>query len=224
MCDCGNEITVLRNNLGRTAKSCGCTKLAAQDLTEQRFGRLTAMRRSAKLRGRAAAWECLCDCGKRTVVNVYSLVKGGSKSCGCHKREMARLRALDITGQRFGYLLALERAENMNNGTATAWRCVCDCGNETVVRLDQLKSGAVKSCGCYNQELASKRQLDDLTGKRFYRLTVADRNGSSPAGAVLWNCVCDCGVKTVVSAGNLRSGAVKSCGCLNVERLYSQAH
>ena len=35
------------------------------------------------------------------------------------------------------------------------WLCRCDCGNETTVRGYDLKSGKVKSCGCYNREKQS---------------------------------------------------------------------
>lgn len=53
----------------------------------------------------------------------------------------------------------------------------------------------------------------DLTGQKFNLLTVIDR-AESNNGKTYWNCICDCGTKTVVSGSNLRSGAVKSCGCL----------
>lgn len=46
------------------------------------------------------------------------------------------------------------------------------------------------------------------TGRKFGRLTVLAEDESR------WRCVCDCGRKTVVSAGNLRSGNTRSCGCL----------
>ena len=53
---------------------------------------------------------------------------------------------LDLTGQRYGHLTVLGPAENI--GTRTAWRCLCDCGRETVVRTNRLRSGHTKSCGC----------------------------------------------------------------------------
>ena len=53
---------------------------------------------------------------------------------------------LDLTGQRYGHLTVLGPAENV--GTRTAWRCLCDCGKETVVLTHRLRCGHTKSCGC----------------------------------------------------------------------------
>lgn len=35
-------------------------------------------------------------------------------------------------------------------------KCICDCGNEKVVKKYHIRSGAVKSCGCHQKEQASK--------------------------------------------------------------------
>lgn len=53
---------------------------------------------------------------------------------------------LDLTGERYGRLTVIGPAENI--GTRTAWRCRCDCGKETVVRSNRLRSGHTSSCGC----------------------------------------------------------------------------
>ena len=53
---------------------------------------------------------------------------------------------LDLTGQRFGLLTVVARAENV--GPRTAWLCRCDCGGERVVKTVHLRAGKVKSCGC----------------------------------------------------------------------------
>lgn len=54
----------------------------------------------------------------------------------------------------------------------------------------------------------------DLTGQKFGKLTAIrpteERGGS---GAVVWECLCDCGKTTFVDRGNLISGRSQSCGC-----------
>lgn len=44
-------------------------------------------------------------------------------------------RIIDLTGQRFGRLTVVEKADNVmiGNQSKTAWRCICDCKNETIV-------------------------------------------------------------------------------------------
>lgn len=53
--------------------------------------------------------------------------------------------ALDLTGQRFGELIALQRVDN--SVMKRAWRCKCSCGEIKNVRTDALKRGKTKSCG-----------------------------------------------------------------------------
>ncbi len=51
----------------------------------------------------------------------------------------------DITGERYGKLIALSVAVNT---VYRSWRCRCDCGNIKVARQSTLREGDVKSCGC----------------------------------------------------------------------------
>ena len=60
----------------------------------------------------------------------------------------------DLSGQRFGRLIALSEAERSPLGR-TQWLCRCDCGNVKVVASRHLKNGATKSCGCWHDEAAS---------------------------------------------------------------------
>jgi len=53
----------------------------------------------------------------------------------------------------------------------------------------------------------------DLTGRQYFNLTVVSRNKSF-VGKTMWDCLCDCGNMTIVDSRNLRTGKVKSCGCL----------
>ena len=55
-------------------------------------------------------------------------------------------KKLDLTGQRFGQLTVIGPAENISN--RTAWKCLCGCGRETVVKTCRLRNGHAVSCGC----------------------------------------------------------------------------
>lgn len=61
-------------------------------------------------------------------------------------------KAIDLTGQRFGRLVVLERAENEPKKHAR-WLCKCDCGNELIVQSHCLKLGGQKSCGCLREQM-----------------------------------------------------------------------
>lgn len=65
------------------------------------------------------------------------------------------MRFIDLTGQRFGRLLVLDRATNDAQGRAR-WRCACDCGNEAVITRHHLRDGRTKSCGCLRRDVASE--------------------------------------------------------------------
>ena len=57
-------------------------------------------------------------------------------------------KAKDITGQRFGKLVAV-RSDGINpTRKGMMWICACDCGNEARIDGRQLRAGATKSCGC----------------------------------------------------------------------------
>lgn len=74
---------------------------------------------------------------------------------------------IDLTGKRFNNLTVIERAESTKNGR-TRWLCKCDCGNETVVSSANLKTGAVKSCGCLRKKPANKTH--GLSKTPLYRM------------------------------------------------------
>ena len=66
--------------------------------------------------------------------------------------------------------------------------------------------------------------LIDLSGQRFGMLTVIERASNDKSGSATWQCKCDCGNKTVVTSGNLRSGKQKSCGCLRHRPTWNRTH
>ncbi len=61
-------------------------------------------------------------------------------------------KLIDLTGQRFGRLVVIERAKNGKNRGAR-WICRCDCGNIKTIYGYNLRSGCSRSCGCLQKEL-----------------------------------------------------------------------
>lgn len=125
-----------------------------------------------------------------------------------------------MTGQRFGRWTVLEFA-GVDKRKKARWKCKCDCGNIKIVSGAVLQSGESKSCGCLNNEVRAengRKNALDIVGKRFGRLTVVSREGNDKFGRSTWNCVCDCGNKTVIAGYLLTTGHTKSCGCLKIEK------
>ena len=60
--------------------------------------------------------------------------------------DLLGVQGANLTGKRFGKLIALEKVRI--GYSKYKWRCVCDCGNEHFVNTYHLLHGDVKSCGC----------------------------------------------------------------------------
>lgn len=171
-CECGNLKSIPRSTLrdGR-AKSCGClqrentSKANTKNLVGQKIGRLTVIERDTTKTGGNVYWLCKCDCGNPELISVSSSHLGKSTlSCGCLQKERtSEAHLINLTNQRFGKLIVLERDSKIVY--PTHWLCKCDCGNIVSVGAANLRSGKTESCGCINskgEEAISKilRELD----------------------------------------------------------------
>ena len=131
--------------------------------------------------------------------------------------------AEDLTGKKFNKLTVIRRATEeewpRGSGRHAKWLCKCECGNLTFVQSSELKNGKTKSCGCIAKESAAKlayklgkEHFQDLTGKKFGKLTVI-KQGPYYQKQIQWECKCDCGATTLVRAYYLLNGHTTSCGC-----------
>ena len=123
----------------------------------------------------------------------------------------------DLTNKKFGRLQVLKQADNIktpNGRSHVAWLCECECGNQIIVRGDNLRNGHTVSCGCRKREIlaeAGKNRISDFTGKTFGRLTVKGDSGKRENnGGVLWECECSCGNIIYVSSHSLSKGSTLS--------------
>ena len=136
------------------------------DRTGQRFGLLSVLYRVPGIPGpdgkSKVKWMCKCDCGTEKAVTGNSLVSGDTTSCGCLSKSRPGNGFVDMTGQRFGRLTVLSRADDIqrkNGKSILRWSCLCECGAKTVVKAMRLASGHTQSCGC----LRSDKMREEMT-------------------------------------------------------------
>lgn len=195
----------------------------AKDITGQRFGRWTALYRTAN-QGKSVMWKCRCDCGKEKNVIAATLGKS-SNSCGCLQKEQVierskRLYTIDITGQKFGRLTVLkmiDKPEDVKDVGTGAWcECQCDCGTIIQVKANWLKTKGVQSCGCLHRETSAQNGRSsaiDLTNKRFGKIVALyPTEKRVRSGSIVWHCICDCGEEKDIPSTDLVQNKTHSCG------------
>ncbi|MBQ7922995.1 MAG: transcriptional regulator [Clostridia bacterium] len=123
----------------------------------------------------------------------------------------------DLIGRRFGKLTVLAKTGEQEDRYWT-WQCRCDCGKEIIVNTKRLTRGTITDCGCGKRLQISPGPIpEDLTGRRYGKLTVTHLAKQLESGKTSWFCQCDCGNQCVVTAYSLHYSKRKSCGCLHRE-------
>ena len=120
------------------------------------------------------------------------------------------MKLIDLIGQRYGKLTVVSRS-NIKKSNKIYWNCICDCGKETIVSGNNLRTGKVISCGCAHQ----KAKLEDLTGQHFGDFTVLKLDDTQDYVRIHWICQCNCGNVVSIQACHLKSGRQLNCGCKN---------
>lgn len=86
---------------------------------------------------------------------------------------MSRGKIKDLTGIRFGRLVAVAKTEERID-RRVVWECKCDCGNMHHVQSNSLLSGKTRSCGCLEREHQKKfgeaRTTHHQSRDKFYYL------------------------------------------------------
>ena len=94
-CDCGNtKVLPIASVKWSRVRSCGClfekhiTELNKQDITGQKYDRLTALRPTEERDSSGSIiWECQCECGNMVLLSVNAFRNGRVHSCGCLYQE-----------------------------------------------------------------------------------------------------------------------------------------
>lgn len=120
--------------------------------------------------------KCKClDCGKEQAVNIYDMVKGSTKNCGCTRKK-------DVIGKTFGLWTVISRSHFDQN---TYYNCKCECGKTAIIPLQTLTSGGSKSCGCGFKITTEKEAKQKAVIEVFVRNKNVNRhygNGNLPVG------------------------------------------
>lgn len=184
------------------------------DLSGHRFGKLEVIKYSY-IKCSHAHWLCRCDCGTEKVIDGSNLRRGHTRSCGCYSKQYcSESKRLDLISKKFGKLEVIEFVNIKRigkHGSASMWKCKCDCGGEIITHGSSLIRGSTTSCGC-NKRL-------DLLGRKFNRLKVIDFVGMNKYNCSVWLCECDCGNNKIVPGNYLMTKRTQSCGCFHKQRM-----
>lgn len=128
------------------------------------------------------------------------------------KRTLKYGERLDITGERYGALVALYPTNNKKSG-AYCWMFKCDCGNTKELPMNQVRYGSIKSCGCLiNKKPHPKPKQRLSVGDKFGKLTVIELLGNKGKGTHFYSKVrCDCGNEFKERDSCLINGRVTQC-------------
>lgn len=138
-----------------------------KDLIGMRFGRLVVTSEAiGRAKNGGILYNCDCDCGNSCIASSGNLMRGRALSCGCLTQEYYDSLSKDITGMRFGSLVAIKPIgrKGAPGNYKRLWLCLCDCGNYIKVTLSDLVSGNTQSCGC-NKTSRGERFIADLLVK-----------------------------------------------------------
>lgn len=224
-CLCGREQSTAKSDWARVDRECHC------EMTPRRFPRVSLM---GHVYGRLTVvgwlgrrpngfhhyWKVLCECGNTRDIAGCDLrrTRHPTHSCGCLVVEWVRSEARkqilmhDLTGQRFGRLVALEQLPARGACRNYWWRCLCECGNTTAKIGTALTGGKAASCGCWPYE----PKAQDISGKRFGHLTAKMKVADADSMIMeRWKCRCSCGsTRTLYRYQLFSQDPEQSCGCV----------
>lgn len=132
-------------------------------------------------------------------------------------------KALDLTGQKFGRLTAIESTNKRDKQGLIIWKFKCDCGNIIEKNGRDVKRGTTQSCGCLKRDLLIERNTKNnkekyFIGQQFGNLTIISNlffKEQKRGHRESWvKCKCKCGNILDVRINNLGTGMTKSCGCI----------
>lgn len=206
LCSCGQECIKKNKYLKNgDTKSCGhryADQKQPDFLPGEIFQKLTILEKLPQEKGKKPRYLVQCECGN--VVEKY-------RSCVLRDETCGACKSFSYIGKKIDRLTILEYLGTDELGQLI-YSAVCDCGTERTITYNALQKNKFNSCSdCYH---TWANPLDNLSGQVFGRLTVQYLWQARPN---LWLSICECGKSCLHSKGELTTGNVQSCGCLNLE-------
>lgn len=124
-------------------------------------------------------------------------------------------------GDRFGRLRIIDEAPEFRDKNGTRKRimvCKCDCGTIKHIRLNDLRSKKVVSCGCNKKEVSVK--VGERHGNLVIEKFVERTNPNYPRVGLK----CDCGNYIEIDVKNLNKKKDKSCGCIKLSKIKNYGY
>lgn len=109
--------------------------------------------------------RCIGVDNKEYIIRADALEGGSTLHI---KGAMKQKTFVDISGQRFGHLVALYPSDKRASNGGVIWHCLCDCNNYCDVTLNNLERGHTRSCGCNNRSKYEEYIHDYLESLHIY--------------------------------------------------------
>ena len=109
--------------------------------------------------------RCIGVDNKEYIIRADALESGATLHI---KGAMNQKTFVDISGQRFGHLVALYPSDNRASIGGVIWHCLCDCINYCDVTLNNFERGHTRSCGCNNRSKYEEFIHDYLSSLHIY--------------------------------------------------------
>ena len=125
--------------------------LKESDYIGKRYGQLTILKFDGYKNGSTSLYvSVLCDCGNTKSVQLCSLKRGSTKSCGCINKTNPDI----YIGKTYNRLTITNYYRNDNGELMLV--CNCACGQSKAIRFYDVISSKTKSCGCLSIETTIK--------------------------------------------------------------------
>ena len=228
-CECGELRNVITNGLNNGSnKSCGClsTEMLLAKITTHKMTKTKPYRKWASMKQR-----CLNPSDKRyhdyggrgiTICKRWLKFENFYEDMG----DAPEGKSLDRIDNDKGYspdncrwATYSEQQRNSRNNIVVTYRGetkpLIDWAEQLNIKYSCL-AARIKRGWPVERAMSSKHMTAciDLTDQSFGKLKVIERAENNKQGQARWSCRCVCGMMTTVNAANLKTGHVKSCGCL----------